>query len=268
MRSSRTAFFFLLFFLLKERVRASEFATTYSSDAARIEVTDAEIISVPGLHRLGFNPLNDGGKNEDAVERHLEKESLAKFIGKNLAEAALGKIGGDATGWILNQLGFGDPSGGKLDEIKTELAQEKTALNNIDKKLGGLKTQLDAGFKKVLKAIEDSAEKVQFNAWVVALNRAISELKGLSDQLLGYSNAVPNPSLQDDIRAFRSGILSKVPSVVREINGALMGTTFSEGMISLFFRVYMKLSTNIQEHAESLDNFSEYYHTFQVLGYN
>jgi len=60
---------------------------------------------------------------------------LTKTIVKAVGEGALGKVGAEATGWILNLVGLMDNTGEKLDDIKAQLSEQKTMLYDIQRGL-------------------------------------------------------------------------------------------------------------------------------------
>lgn len=191
---------------------------------------------------------------------------LTKTIVKAVGEGALGKVGAEATGWILNLVGLMDNTGEKLDDIKAQLSEQKTMLYDIQRGLKQLESQIAEAVEQILSAIEDAHEKTRFLTWVATLNNNVGTLLGHSDSLYVWSQMEPSEELDSDIKALRSSILNSVPGAIRAIDGALMGTGFAEGMTALFARIQFKESATLDAYAESFYLMFQYYYSYEVLG--
>lgn len=191
--------------------------------------------------------------------------NFAKTILKGLVSGVSQKAGDNAMGWLLNAVGL-DYGGQELDEIKDQLDEQKQMLSNIQSSLSALQNHLADAVNEITEAIDDAADRNDFTTWVATLNQNVGVIQGASDSLRVWSSLDPSSSYQADIQNFRHSILSDIPAAIRSIDGALMGSPFSEGMIPMFARLQWKVSSDIQDYISTFHDMMDYYYSYEVLG--
>ena len=139
-------------------------------------------------------------------------------------------------------------------------------LQEIQHQLRVIENQINRAVEEIMNAIDNAADKNQFAAWVATLNQNVGTILGYSDSLRVWSQMEPSESLQSDIANFRTFLLNNIPQAIRSIDGALMGTGFSEGMVSLFARIQYKESATAQAYSQMFFMMFDYYFAYEVLG--
>jgi len=183
-----------------------------------------------------------------------------KFVASEVFGLSLGQLG----------LDFWNTSSAERDqafqELQDAIGQISNQIEALSSQLTDLSNLLLEGFQAILDAIGDSQEQIQITIWIANLNKAVSNILGLWDTYQVYLHLVPSRSLQDILRNFSNDIISIVPSAIREINEALLGSTVSEGLIPLVARVSFRNSRCIYEYAETMFNLIGYYTSVESIG--
>ena len=148
---------------------------------------------------FGIDFYNLNGGDITAQKQSMFMWGAAKFVLGGLAKGALGKVGGDLTGWALGALGMDYGDQNELEEIKEQLKEQSKMLSDIQNTLDSIQDQLYSMLDEILNAIEIEGEKTRFEGWVQTLHTATQQLNGLSEAFYSLTFATPGRQLEDEI---------------------------------------------------------------------
>ena len=189
-----------------------------------------------------------------------ESTIVEELIGA-LAKGAAGKAGGDAAGWILQDVGIdtvGDKEG--LKQIEDELAAQTKILKSIQAGISKLEQEI----KTAVNEIEDAIARSEYNSAVRILNSDVAKIQGFQERLKVKTALSPDPANRADVKLLRNDILTNTPTALAAIYDSMMGVAGAEGVYSLWARLSFKHSDTLSTNATKVYQQFMYYYTMQV----
>jgi hypothetical protein len=182
------------------------------------------------------------------------------FVGKGLASGALSKIGGDAMGFVLDQIfgGTGDTAA---------IAKLGDQLNQIEGMIQELLNELRDDFKTIEKQLADIKQQELYTAWELRDNSAQEKIANINTQYTTYVEFAQNPKTTSkaSISRLTTEILDTNVGAAnnrQQLNMMVTGFGQDKGLLQLWQEMVSPLiAADKMTFYDAIDNYMDYYAT-------
>jgi len=204
--------------------------------------------------------------------RRLEPITLSViviFAAKAIATAVLAKAAGEGFGWVMNQVGITDKA-----LTAEDVAKVSKMVAKVDKDIEFLRMEVAAGFA----TMRDEFDLTRAAISQTQLTSATTSVQAMFDtykSYLGLFNFKPSAEDNEEVRNMVKTLQTKIISSdtgiryhVHLIHNVLMGPgLFSgESLLSTYSRLAMQNSDCTYKYSKYMNDFLEYYISYQTIG--
>ena len=183
-----------------------------------------------------------------------------EFVGKGLANGALSNIGGQAMGFVLDQIfgGTGDSSA---------IAKLGEQLNQIEGMIQELLKELSKDFATIEKQLADIKQEQLYTAWELRDNSAQEKIANINTQYNTYVEFAQNPktTTKASIEQLTTDILNTNVGAANNRQQLYMMVTGSgedKGLLQLWQEMVAPLiAANKMSFYDAIENYMDYYAT-------